>query len=139
MRETIAVESGRSCPDCGVDPGERHMESCDVARCVICGEQELQCYADDEHGLADPDLPPMQTWTGLWPGVAECREWGWYARWTVVTEYSPDGLPDSGEMVPCPPDHPHAMPDLNRLVLAADRGEITWDRQRERYVRAEGR
>jgi hypothetical protein len=49
-------------------------------------------------------------WTGEWPGVAECREKGWFCQ---------DGFgPDSrwGSFCPCPPDAPDAMPDLNRLV-----------------------
>lgn len=125
-----------NCPDCGVTPGQQHHEGCDVARCVVCGMQQLQCNPRREHGLAGANLPPMQTWTGQWPGDAECREFGWYARWTITTEYSPDGLPDSGNSIPCPAEHPHARLDLNRLAYAAAVGQIDWSRERERYVQA---
>ena len=119
--------SDRPCPDCAGRYGARHKEGCDVALCVGCGLQQLQC---GEH--LDT---PMQTWTGVWPGEAECREWGWWARWTIVTEYSPDGRPDSGPLVPCPADHPDARTDLNRLAVAAMRGEVAWSRGQERFVR----
>lgn len=135
MSRNEPAVSSRQCHDCGVMPGERHDEGCDVALCVVCGLQQLQCDPEAEHGLTGPDLPPMQTWTGEWPGEAECREWGWWARWTVVTEYSPDGRPDSGPTVPCSADHPDALADLNRLRVAECRGEIAWSRERERYVR----
>jgi hypothetical protein len=129
------MPSTDTCPDCGVAPGQRHQEGCDVAHCVICGQQQLQCNPRREHGLRKADWPPMQTWTGEWPGEAECREWGWYSRWTVVTEYSHDGLPDSGHSIPCEADHPHAHLDLNRIGHEAATGHIVWSRERERYVR----
>lgn len=116
-----------ACGDCAVVPGQRHLDGCSVARCKACGVQALQC---DRHSDQ-----PVTTWTGEWPGEVECREFGWWARWTVVTKYSPDGLPDSGKLVPCPADHPHARTDLNRLAMAAAIGEIAWSSARERYVR----
>lgn len=130
----VTVTSLRQCPDCGVVPGKRHEEGCDVARCVICGQQQLQCDPEEEHGLTGPDLPPMQTWTGEWPGEAECREWGWWARWTEFSGYGRDDVPDTGSFVECAPDHPHAYPNLSRLASAAALGKITWSRERERYV-----
>jgi len=51
----------RHCPDCGVAPGENHLENCDVARCQHCGGQRFSCDSVD-------------TWDGLWPGVKECYE-----------------------------------------------------------------
>lgn len=136
------------CPDCGVAPGVAHEEGCDVASCPFCGFQDLQCGSqreEDEHGegigpafcsntdnqRTDGD---MQVWTGVWPGVAECVEFGWWARWTVVTEYSRDGSPDSGELVPCAFEHPHARTDLNRLIIAGATGELVWNPVRSRWV-----
>jgi hypothetical protein len=39
-------------------------------------------------------------WAGEWPGVAECRERGWFCL----------------DKSPCSPDVPDAVPDLNRLA-----------------------
>lgn len=134
-----------TCPDCGVDPGAQHLEGCDVARCPLCGAQDLGCgYQFDE---GDPESPlvcgntgqartpgDMTVWTGVWPGVEECIEFDWWARWTVVTKHSPDGLPDSGDFVPCDGDHPHAQPDLTRLNIAGQISKLRWDRERNRWV-----
>ena len=54
------------CPDCGAEPCEQHEDGCDVARCTVCGIQAIQCY---EHLDA-----PIETWSGLWPGIKECYE-----------------------------------------------------------------
>ncbi len=44
-----------------------------VARCIVCYGQYFSCEcADANDAIAD-------TWSGEWPGVAECRERGWYA------------------------------------------------------------
>jgi hypothetical protein len=85
-----------SCPDCGVDPGQRHLEGCDVARCSMCGVQLLSC---EKHLDAAPDV-----WTGHWPGVLECEERGWYTRFDS----------SRGGWTPCSKDDPGAIPDLNR-------------------------
>lgn len=100
-----------NCPDCDVAPGTRHEDGCDVSRCPECGTQALQC---DDHGDAG-----QSTWTGLWPGEAECREWDW---WTTVTH--PDGTPE-------------VTADLNRLGYAEARGEIRWDKQTERFLKTD--
>ena len=56
---------GETCPDCAVAPGCRHEKGCDVARCKICGFQDLSC----EHRAT-----PMTMWTGRWPGDLEVSE-----------------------------------------------------------------
>lgn len=114
------------CPDCGVPPGAEHRKGCDVARCPLTGWQRLQCDCSVDHGWG--------TWTGEWPGVAECREFGWFARWTLTTEYSRTGRPDSGPEERCHPGHPDARPDLNLLTKAAAAGVVVWDRDRQRWV-----
>ena len=55
----------RPCHDCGVKPGERHQEGCDVARCTSCKGQRLSCDCED----GEPEI-----WTGIWPGYKECYE-----------------------------------------------------------------
>lgn len=130
---------GSTCPDCGVSPGERHQRGCDVERCPICEGQLIGCHCvyvlngmnpstlEEDHPAIYNEGPTeamsdtfdaevekrggFSVWTGEWPGVAECRERGWYCQ---------DGHgPHSryGSFCPCPPDAPGAMEDLNRLEV----------------------
>jgi hypothetical protein len=71
-----------SCQDCGVRPGQEHDDGCDTARCLVTGHQRLSCGRAHEAGDLDCG---RDIWTGLWPGEAECIEYGW------VTS---DGFPD---------------------------------------------
>ncbi len=102
----------RMCPDCGVEPDLEHHEYCDVERCPTCGGQYISCGCD---GAPHFRLP----WTGEWPGVAECREFGWY------TLFSP-----SDGWVRCGADQPGARPDLNRLQI-----EAVWSKEQGRFIR----
>jgi len=99
------------CHDCGVKPGELHVKGCDVERCPDCGGQYISCGCEDS---STKRLP----WTGEWPGVKECREFGWYARMT------------SDGWVRCEKTDPGASEDLNRLAVFAE-----WDREKGRWVR----
>jgi hypothetical protein len=92
------------CPDCGVTPGQGHLEGCDVARCPECGWQRI--------GGRHVPTAGWGTWTGLWPGVIECREFGYLMS---------GPLPE----------------DLNALSIAASRGEVVWDRQAQRWRKLE--
>lgn len=59
----------------------------------------------------------MSVWTGLWPGVAECRERGWFCQ---------DGHgsdPRWGSFCPCSKDAPGAMEDLNRWMYFVATGK----------------
>ena len=106
------MSESRNCPDCGVKPGEPHQTGCDIEQCSACGGQRLLCHC----GGHDKGL---SRWTGEWPGVAECREKGWYCQ---------DGFGPShkyGSFCPCPPDAPGARPDLNRLSVFKATGKDT--------------
>lgn len=63
-RPYIEPQTEQSCPDCGVSPGNEHWTICDVAVCVVCGEQNLSCM----HGPHGPegyrDDLVMQVWAG---------------------------------------------------------------------------
>lgn len=102
-----------SCPDCGVSPGEFHRSGCDLEQCPYCGRQLISCICSKA-----PPLDDRLPWTGLWPGVAECREFGWFAR----------RGPGRG-WVPCRADEEGAVEDLNRLHT-----EAKWDRREKRFV-----
>ncbi len=81
------------CPACHVGPGHLHLEGCDVARCLATGLQR------SSHPASCPCPCPSDTWTGQWPGQAECHEFGWtlpsgqpdlnrlysHARWEPTT------------------------------------------------------
>ncbi len=107
----------RNCHDCGAKPGEIHGRGgCDVERCPECGYQLISCGCfTEETWPADGRRLP---WTGIWPGVAECFEFGWYAKF----------VPGRG-WVRVEKDDPEAGPDLNRLHSGAQ-----WDRLKKRFV-----
>ena len=106
-----------SCPDCGAATGELHRKGCDVEPCPYCGGQRLSCRFMGRCGrVRRGDRIP---WTGEWPGDAECREFGWYAK------PGPDR-----RLVACGPDEPGASLVLNRL-----HADAVWDRASKRFVR----
>src|SRR5262245_9119696 len=112
----------KSCPKCGVRPGQLHHRGCGVEVCPNCGGQKLSCCCEGKPPARDPRNRRL-LWTGEWPGEAECREFGWYAK----------PGPNNQGWVPCQPDEAGAMPDLNRLHI-----EAVWDRNAQRWVRKEG-
>jgi hypothetical protein len=61
-------------------------------------------------------------WSGIWPGVEECQEFGWYAKFK----------PGEGGWIRCDKDDPEGSEDLNRLCV-----EAKWDREKQRMVKRE--
>lgn len=112
------TEIREACPDCGAVIDEPHDDGCDVARCLATGMQRLLC-SEDEHCGQD-------IWSGIWPGEAECAEFGWWAYFR-----NPRPGEKYGEWVRCEADHPEAVPDLNRLVIDA-----WWDETAGRWVKS---
>jgi hypothetical protein len=92
-----------NCPDCNVSQGKSHIPGCDVERCSVCKIQKLMCRCENHN-------PELSVWEGLWPGVFECRKWGWFCT---------DGNyphPRFGPFRPCSQITPGAMEDINRFV-----------------------
>jgi hypothetical protein len=58
-----------NCPDCGVKPGEKHLDNCDVERCSVCGFQYLMCSCQ-KHDKS------CARWIGFWPGELEAKALG---------------------------------------------------------------
>lgn len=105
----------KPCPTCGAAPGQLHAGGCTVERCPYCGKQLFSCCCDDSlDGVPDDDRMP---WSGEYPGVAECRAFGWFAR------------PGPAGWAPCGQGEPGAREDLNRLY-----SEAVWDREQRRWV-----
>ena len=143
----MTEETQKTCGDCGARPGELHQQGCDVERCPRCGGQAITCdciyeisgitmmYAthpctytytngptDDMYEKWDREWGPRRMpWTGEWPGVAECREFGWYSRWNASLR----------RWESCEPDDPEAREDMNRLYG----GEARWDPDAQRWVK----
>jgi Zn finger protein HypA/HybF involved in hydrogenase expression len=40
--------SSHQCHDCGAEPGELHMDGCDVEQCPECGRQLITCPHGNE-------------------------------------------------------------------------------------------
>lgn len=59
----------KECHDCGAQPGQPHVEGCDVERCSVCGGQWLMCGHDNHD-------PLFARWTGFWPGDLEAQALG---------------------------------------------------------------
>jgi hypothetical protein len=112
LEEEEEFVADRECPDCGVWPGREHDENCDVARCMATGRQRLSCFGGHDCG--------QDVWTGEWPGDVECREFGWWVQ---------DRCAEGMGWLPCAPDDPGAVEDLNRLSRDA-----VWSPERRRWL-----
>jgi hypothetical protein len=63
------VNKLKNCPDCYVEPGEVHLDGCDIERCSSCARQKMVCDCKDHD-------KSFARWTGIWPGVAEAEYLG---------------------------------------------------------------
>jgi len=122
------TEELKNCHDCNAKPGENHIPGCDTEQCPVCGGQALMCLSSSpccgkiiascaNEVIDESELIP---WTGIWPGVKECREFGWYAKFK----------PNEGGWIRCDKDDPEGSEDLNRLYMDAK-----WSREKKRFVK----
>ena len=119
LRRSMHLQK-KPCGDCGVQPGEYHEIGCDVEQCPACGGRLTSgcciCICCQESMPNEERIP----WSGVYPGVVECLQFGWY------------GLPVMGKLglQPCREDEPSAELDFTRLRLDA-----VWDQNKKRFVR----
>ena len=102
----------KSCFDCGCKAGYQHKDGCDVERCPDCGGQMISCGCEGE--IEMPRIP----WSGEWPGLRECREFGWYAKLVRGKGWTACDKSDEG-----------ASENLNRLCFDAK-----WDKATARFI-----
>lgn len=135
MRKLPTLEPTSNCPDtnCNAPIGEEHAPDCEVATCLETGEQRILHQEDMPEAPTGIDPTVVQllthdcgadTWTGQRYGIDECVQYGWFVRRATANDPSEDGW------VPCFPDHPEAVPDLDRLTRHA-----TWDPTQRRWNR----
>lgn len=106
------------CGACGAPPGENHVSGCSVERCTQCGDQAVSCSCDSDSGIRMP-------WSGEWPGVAECREYGF---WSV---FGPGLNPPQPGWMSVPEGTPGARENLNRLYR-----DCQWDAVQQKWVQS---
>lgn len=76
-------EKNRPCNGCGAEPGERHRDYDDLARCRSTGNQLIACegelheFKGNWYGIHEGPCGP-DVWDGEYPGVKQCREFGLY-------------------------------------------------------------
>lgn len=125
MHQLSKLEPTSNCPDpdCQVPIGVPHLPECEIATCLTTGEQRLLHQGDALAEMLNHDCG-QDTWTGQLYGIAECQQYGWFVRRATETD------PADATWVPCFPDHPGAVPDLDRLAR-----QCVWDPAQRRWNR----
>lgn len=136
-----------NCHDCAAKPGERHDPGCDVERCMLCGYQRIGCGCvykangmdvddmEETHPEIYYDGPTAEMcakydaevakvggpeiWTGVWPGMVECREHDLWCKWV-----------EGKGWVRCGKEDPEAREDLAQLMTTCE-----WSREKRKWVR----
>ena len=112
----VDQEQQRVCPGCSARIGELHDDACCVAWCAALGLQRRDGCDTVRGCRTDPQRDCRTAWSGVHPGIAECREFGWFAV------LGPQGWTSAA------PGTPGAVEDVNRLVA-----EAVWDPRAQRY------
>ena len=105
-----------TCHDCGVEPGQLHLPSCDTERCPKCGGQLLSCgcfviyngedeciFDEEEFAKYEPDV-----WSGVMYEDAHrlAEEMDWYSKFV-----------NGKGWVECDKSDPDASHDLNKSSI----------------------
>lgn len=146
----------QDCGDCGVAPGNLHMDNCDVERCPFCGGQALMCwsyYGDQELAeltLEHKEYPDAELLkkikmiinNGGEAIIADCCDkivgdvdrMKWTGIWPGIKECQKYNLwskrnPDGPGYIKCDKDDPEASEDLNSLL-----DDCNWSRKLKKWV-----
>ncbi|QDT59486.1 hypothetical protein SV7mr_19930 [Stieleria bergensis] len=72
------MKTRTNCPDCGVEPGQPHINECDVELCSSCGLQRITCDCQGH-------VPLKSVWTGEWPKPkSELGEEQFFVNYTSI-------------------------------------------------------
>lgn len=108
----------KKCLTCKALQGQLHQWGCEGEQCPACGLQLISCMCYEssiwDHCWENRRIP----WKGEWPGLAECRTYGFWHR--NITPY---------QFEPCDPAAEGAREDLNRLVTTCD-----WDSKAQKFI-----
>jgi hypothetical protein len=93
-----------------------------MARCLRTGQQRLACRAFG-HMLGQPEHDcGRDHWPGCDPNADQAARYGLWCY-----------CPPRGTPVPCGPEHPEAIPDVNALIRNG-----VWDRDAAQWVLLDG-
>jgi hypothetical protein len=97
---------------------------------MLCGGQVISCgcWSDENDNPVTHDVE-LETWTGFWPGYAECVEYGIYCHWVEPTPGRPLNPGVTTGWVPCDLSLPDATPGLNQL-----HARCVWSRELRKFV-----